>query len=162
MGFSIFEADEDKFDPYHMAAKRIHDYVLSNGFTIEASEDDLHGIYDGFNAKFSPEALSRIPDVELLTALFYSSESTNDCLCYWLEFNIQSRKYFGSIAGGSSFKFGLYQRKEDNVWISGSPSKPEELSDAQCTRSRTRNSRYACKGRKGYRFLRRPVYTGGI
>ncbi|HRV73276.1 MAG TPA: AAA family ATPase [Eubacteriales bacterium] len=130
VGFSILEADEDESDPYRLAAKRIHEYVLSNGFTLEVSEDELHELYGSFNAKFSPDALSRIPDAELLTALFYSSESTNDSLCYWLEFNVQSRKYFGSIAGGSSFKFGLYQRKEDNVWISGSPSKPEELSDA--------------------------------
>lgn len=123
------DTQEIELDEYQRAAAEIHEYVLSNGYELEASEDDLRGLYESFNAKFSPDALSHIPDSELLTSLFYSSESTNDCLCYWLEFNTKIKKFFGSIAGGSSFKFGLYQRKEDNVWVSGSPAKPEELSD---------------------------------
>ena len=124
------EEQNAALDEYKEAALVIKDYVLTTGFDLDAPQEALESIYDSFNEKFSPEALSHIPDSELLTAMFYSSESTNDCLCYWLEFNVKSRKYFGSIAGGSSFKFGLYQRKEDGVWISGSPSKPEELSDA--------------------------------
>lgn len=123
------EEQDVALDAYKEAALVIKDYVLTSGFNLDAPQDALESIYDSFNEKFSPEALSHIPDSELLTSLFYSSESTNDCMCYWLEFNIQSRKYFGSIAGGSSFKFGLFQRKEDGVWISGSPSKPDELSD---------------------------------
>lgn len=119
-----------ELNEYQKAAAAIYEYVFAAGYKLEASEDTIQSLYSDFNAKFSPEALSRIPDADLLTSLFYSSESTNDCLCYWLEFNTQIKKYFGSISGGSSFKFGLYQRKEDNVWVSGSPSKPEELSDA--------------------------------
>lgn len=123
-------AQDAELNEYQKAAAVIHEYVFATGYELEASEDTLQGLYNNFNAKFSPEALSRIPDAELLTSLFYTSESTNDCLCYWLEFNSQIKKYFGSISGGSSFKFGLYQRKEDNVWVSGSPTKPEALSDA--------------------------------
>lgn len=130
VGYAILETEDDETDTYHIAAHHIRDYVVSNGFNLEVSEDQLRSLSDSFNAKFSPEALAQIPDSELLTALFYSSKSTNDCLCYWLEFNVQSRKYFGSIAGGSSFKFGLYQRKDDNVWISGTPANPVEMSDA--------------------------------
>lgn len=124
------EEQENSLDLYEKAALVIKDHVLTTGFSLDASEEVLKSAYDSFTEKFSPDALLRISDSDLLTKMFYSSESTNDCLCYWLEFNTQIRKYFGSIAGGSSFKFGLYQRKEDGVWISGSPSKPEELSDA--------------------------------
>lgn len=123
------DTQDTELNEYQKAAAAIHEFVFSTGYKLEVSEETLQGLYNDFNAKFSPEALSRIPDAELLTSLFYTSESTNDCLCYWLEFNSQIKKYFGSISGGSSFKFGLYQRKEDNMWVSGSPTKPEELSD---------------------------------
>ena len=121
---------DTEVNEYQEAAAIIHEHTFTTGYDLDVSEDVLQGLYRDFNTKFSPEALSRIPDAELLTSLFYTSESTNDCLCYWLEFNSQIKKYFGSISGGSSFKFGLYQRKEDNVWVSGSPTKPEELSDS--------------------------------
>ena len=124
------DVQDAKLNEYQKAATIVNEYVCTTGYKLDASEDTLQRLYNDFNTKFSPEVLSRIPDAELLTSLFYSSESTNDCLCYWLEFNAQIKKYFGSISGGSSFKFGLYQRKEDNVWISGGPTKPEELSDA--------------------------------
>lgn len=38
---------------------------------------------------------------------------------------------FGSIAGGSAFKFGLFQKKDTGVWTTGSPNAPRELSDEE-------------------------------
>lgn len=116
-------------DEYHRAAKIIKDYILENGLTFEESEDEIKQFYDEFRSRFSVEKLKTIPDTELLTSMFYSSNSTNDSLCYWLEFNLQSRLFGGGIGGDSSYKFGLFQRKEDGVWISGSPNKAEELSN---------------------------------
>src|SRR5260221_12980305 len=34
---------------------------------------------------------------------------------------------FGSISGGSSFKFGLFRKKETGKWTTGSPQNPKEL-----------------------------------
>ena len=116
-------------DEYKRAAKIIKEHILENGFSFQESEDEIKQFYDEFRSRFSIEKLRSIPDSELLTKLFYSSDSTNDSLCYWLEFNQQSRLFGGGIAGGSAYKFGLFQRKEDGIWISGSPNKPEELSD---------------------------------
>lgn len=116
-------------DEYQRAAKIIKDHILESGFTFEESEDEIKQFYNEFRSRFSIEKLVIIPDSELLTKLFYSSDSTNDSLCYWLEFNQQSRLFGGGIAGGSAYKFGLFQRKEDGIWISGSPTKPEELSN---------------------------------
>ena len=66
-----------ELNEYQKAAAAIYEYVFATGYKLEASEDTIQGLYSDFNAKFSPEALSRIPDAELLTSLFYSSESTN-------------------------------------------------------------------------------------
>lgn len=121
--------DDENLNPYELAAKHISDYVSSNGFEFEISQEAISTLYQEFYDKFSPEVLEKIPDGELLKTVFYTAESTNDSLCYWLEFHVQNKKCFGSIAGGSSFKFGLFQKKEDGSWITGSPTKPEELSE---------------------------------
>lgn len=122
---------ENDYDEYQRAAQIIKDYIFENGFSFEESEDEIKQFYDEFRSRFSIEKLRSIPDSELLTKLFYSSDSTNDSLCYWLEFNQHSRLFGGGIAGGSAYKFGLFQRKEDGIWISGSPNKPEELSNEE-------------------------------
>lgn len=121
--------DKVDVDEYQRAAEYVKEYMLETGFQFEESADEIRQFYDEFQNRFSVDKLKNIPDDKLLSELFYSAESTNDSLCYWLEFNQQSRNFGGGIAGGSSYKFGLFQRKDDNVWISGSPNKPLELSD---------------------------------
>ena len=57
-----------------------------------------------------------------------------DSLMYWLEFKDDEEfhsPWFGSIAGGSSFKLGLFRRKETGIWTTGSPQKPVELTVEQ-------------------------------
>ncbi len=114
-------------DEYKRAAQIINDHILETGFEFEKSEDELNGLIAEFNAKFSPEKLMEYSDDELMTAMFYTAEQTNDSMCYWLEFNKDIRSQFGSIAGGSSLKYGIYQNK-DGEWVTGSPSKVEYVS----------------------------------
>ena len=51
---------------------------------------------------------------------------------YWLEFKDDDElpAIFGSIAGGSALKFGLYRRKETGAWMTGAPTAQRELSTA--------------------------------
>lgn len=116
---------------YERAAKYLKDYVLESGLVFEENEETVRSIYDDFRAKFAPEQLLNISDGDLLGKMFYTAESTNDSMCYWLEFEQRSYNYCGSISGGSSYKYGLFQRKEDSIWITGSPNKPEELTVVQ-------------------------------
>lgn len=127
----ISENHGNHIDEYQRAAQIIKEYILENGLQFEDIEEDIQVLHEEFKTRFAPEMLLEISDRELLKRMFYSTETTNDSLCYWLEFNQYSRKYCGSIAGGSSYKFGLFQRKEDGVWMTGSPIKPRELSDEQ-------------------------------
>ncbi|MBK5968123.1 MULTISPECIES: hypothetical protein [Thiorhodovibrio] len=55
---------------------------------------------------------------------------SQDSLVYWLEFKNDDElpAVFGSIAGGSALKFGLYNRKETGQWMSGSSQQQTVLS----------------------------------
>lgn len=128
LGYTAPNVDESSLEnEYVRAARKINEYVESTGFEYRATDDDLNDLYVEFRKEFSPEILANIPDDQLLGKMFYSNEEENSCLCYMLEFHPQMREYFGSIAGGSSYKFGLFQKKETGTWISGSPRNPDEL-----------------------------------
>jgi 5-methylcytosine-specific restriction protein B len=53
-----------------------------------------------------------------------------DSLVYWLEFKNDDElpDTFGSIAGGSALKFGIYRRRETSAWMTGHPFAQTELS----------------------------------
>ncbi|MCH8493422.1 MAG: AAA family ATPase [Idiomarina sp.] len=73
----------------------------SQGYS-ESSE--LHAIWDRFLEEWPLEKLNG------MTLEQYTSQGTDDSFCYWLE-SITDK--LGSIWGGSSFKFGVYARKDD-------------------------------------------------
>ena len=58
---------------------------------------------------------------------------TRDSLVYWLEFKNDDEfpAHFGSIAGGSAFKFGIFRSKETGSWVTGSPIDVKELTVPQ-------------------------------
>lgn len=116
---------------YQEAAQSLKEFVLETGFEIPTSTDEIERALDDFKQAFSPEALASIDDTSILTSLFYSLGDNTNALCCWLEMNKECRSYFGSIAGGSAYKFGLFQKKETGVWTTGSPQKPQELSEAE-------------------------------
>ena len=47
------------------------------------------------------------------------THGNKDSLVYWLEFKNDEEfpARFGSIAGGSAFKFGIFRRKETGTWV---------------------------------------------
>lgn len=84
-----------------------------------------------FEEQFGPEAISKLSGRELLIRLFYSEAENKANMCYMLEFHPQMREMYGSIAGGSAFKFGLFYHKKNHCWTSGSPSKPKTLTEEE-------------------------------
>ncbi len=114
---------------YSKAASVITEYVESRQLQPSVPEEDILAAYKWFQESFSPEKLKGYSDDELLQKMFLTANSDNNSLCYHLEFNSKIKNYFGSISGGSSYKFGLFQRQEDGKWMTGSPQKQVELSD---------------------------------
>lgn len=119
----------EAIDEYRAAAEYLKDYVLEEGFGIPTTSEDIEKFLNEFKKKYSPEVLAALSDDEVLPAIFYTAGDNTNALCCWLEMNKECRTYFGGIAGGSAYKFGLFQKKETGVWTTGSPQKPQELSE---------------------------------
>ena len=84
--------------------------------------------YEAFRSRFGPDRLRTLDGTELLIAM-HDHSRRDDSLVYWLEFKDDEEfpSRFGSIAGGSALKFGIYRRKETGAWMAGSPADQREL-----------------------------------
>lgn len=116
---------------YEQAANLVMDYPNNHTVRFETPKDEIISLLNDFKEKFAPEVLKSLSDDELLRHIFLTADGNNDSLCYHLEFNPKLKKTFGSISGGSSFKFGLFQRQEDGKWTTGAPKTPQVLSEAE-------------------------------
>ena len=61
--------------------------------------------------------LAKLDGEELLETMH--AHGNKDSLVYWLEFKNDEEfpVRFGSISGGSAFKFGIFRRKETGTWV---------------------------------------------
>ena len=93
------------------------------------SPDRLREIYQQFRERFGPQRLAAMDGEALLNAMH--AHGNRDSLVYWLEFKNDAEfpgTSFGSIAGGSAHKFGLFRRKDTGQWVTGSGIKETVLS----------------------------------
>jgi 5-methylcytosine-specific restriction protein B len=107
-----------------------HEQRLASGELLSTAK--LRGYYDTFRRRFGPEVLRNLDGEALLTAMH--DHSNRDSLVYWLEFKNDDEfatLFFGSIAGGSALKFGIYRRAETGAWMTGHPKKQYEISQTQ-------------------------------
>jgi 5-methylcytosine-specific restriction enzyme B len=74
--------------------------------------------------------LRQLDGEELLNTMH--AHGNRDSLVYWLEFKDDEEfpGIFGSIAGGSALKFGIYRSKETRAWITGHSTVQKEISVA--------------------------------
>ncbi len=95
------------------------------------SRTQLTGHYDTFRQRFGPDKLQNLDGEALLETMH--DHGNQDSLVYWLEFKNDEEfpAIFGSIAGGSALKFGIYRRKETGIWMTGSPQNQQELTTAK-------------------------------
>lgn len=123
--------DESSLNEYQKAAEALKTYVLEEGFQIPAKVDAIEAALRAFRKKYAPEILEKLDDETVLQSIFYSLGDNTNALCCWLEMNKDCRAYFGGIAGGSAYKFGLFQKKETGIWTTGTPQKSQELSEEE-------------------------------
>ncbi len=121
---NIYKSTDDIIQELISTSNRLE----SDGTFIPVKE--LMQGYDLFNQKFGPDKLKELYGEELIETLF--NMTNKDSLVYWLEFKNDEEfksnmKTYGSIAGGSSYKFGLFKRNKDDNWVTGSPQKPKIL-----------------------------------
>lgn len=119
----------DASDEYYRAAKIIKDYLTESGFEIPVTKGEIEAAREEFVNRYDYKVLAELSDDELLSRVFYTTGDNTESLCCWIEMNKECKDYFGSISGGSAYKFGLFQKKETGVWTTGSPQKSQELSE---------------------------------
>lgn len=132
---TITVADSEEISPemdkYQRAADIIATHVSEAGIQFDVTTEELDAVREELLSKYSPKKLAALPDEDLLKTVFYSIDINNDSLCYFLEFNMNSKKCYGSIAGGSAYKFGLFQKSDDGQWTTGSPIHPQKISEEE-------------------------------
>lgn len=81
------------------------------------SKPQLDACYQTFRSRFGPDVLAKLDGEELLETMH--AHGNKDSLVYWLEFKNDDEfpARFGSISGGSAFKFGVFRRKETGTWV---------------------------------------------
>lgn len=87
------------------------------------SRPQLQQFYGTFRNQFGPEKLASLDGTLLLETMH--AHGNKDSLVYWLEFKNDdefSAPRFGSIQGGSAFKFGIFRRKETGTWVTSDES----------------------------------------
>jgi 5-methylcytosine-specific restriction protein B len=92
------------------------------------SNSQLDAYYRTFRSRFGPDVLAGLDGEDLLETMH--SLGNKDSLVYWLEFKNDEEfpaRIFGSIAGGSAFKFGIFRSKETGTWVASSPLNVKEL-----------------------------------
>ncbi|MEQ8789893.1 MAG: AAA family ATPase [Pirellulaceae bacterium] len=80
--------------------------------------------FNTFRRKFGPEKLASVDGVALLELMH--AHGNRESLVYWLEFKNDDEfpsPLFGSIAGGSAFKFGIFRRRETGNWVAAGEAK---------------------------------------
>ncbi len=91
----------------------------------------MQASYTAFRSHFGPDILKSLDGPALLNAMH--THGNKESLVYWLEFKNDDEfpgPTFGSIAGGSAHKFGLFRRKETDQWVVGSPKSEKNISEA--------------------------------
>jgi len=122
----VFELDER----VALELRELHKSQVNEGKLL--SGEQLAGYYSTFRSKFGPDKLKNLDGEALLETMH--SHGNRDSLVYWIEFKDDAEfasSRFGSIAGGSAFKFGLFRKRETGAWTTGAPNNPVELSVEQ-------------------------------
>lgn len=116
-------------EPIARELRALHARRLSRGELPSAAQ--LDAWYTTFRERFGPARLAAL-DGEALLSIMHE-HGNYDSLVYWLEFKDDDEfsGIFGSIAGGSALKFGIYKRKETGRWMSGPPQRQVELSTSE-------------------------------
>jgi 5-methylcytosine-specific restriction protein B len=96
------------------------------------TDERLQTGYAAFRERFGPDKLKSLDGQALLESMH--AHGNRQSLVYWLEFKNDEEfpgPKFGSIAGGSAHKFGLFRRKDSGQWVTGGSISEKTISEAE-------------------------------
>lgn len=104
--------------------------LKSQGGLTEPEKLDQY--YSAFRSRFGPERLAALDGEALLETMH--AHGSKESLVYWLEFKNDDEfpsPDFGSIAGGSALKFGVFRSSQTGKWqVANNKNQPVEVSVA--------------------------------
>ena len=115
------------FNNYQRSADKIREADFRRLSQYSKSKEEISEIYCEFQERFSPNFLNSLEGSEILYNIFLNGNE-KDSLCHQLEY---ATDYFGSIAGGAAFKYGLFQSKKGGKWKTGYSQNQVELEETQ-------------------------------
>ena len=102
-----------------------HDRLLAEDKIMLSQQMDQY--LGKFRSQFGPDVLATLGGEPLLERIHAMNP---EGLPYWLEFKNDDEfptKHFGSIAGGSALKFGVFRSKDTGTWRAGIIKKPRDI-----------------------------------
>lgn len=94
------------------------EYLSATWFRLAAEkyaqvDAEANELYQQFQSLYAPEKLRALPDEDLLGYIFLGVNDRS--LCNALEFDAQYTQ-FGSIAGGTAYKYNLFYSRNEETW----------------------------------------------
>lgn len=123
----IHNIKHDKLDDLLFKVKQTCEKLLLDKKLL--TKEQLEQGYKLFSQKFGPDILKSLDGELLLNTMF--NIGNKDGLTYWLEFKNDDEFRavdYGSISGGSAFKYVMFKRNLDDKWVTGNPQNPTILS----------------------------------
>lgn len=127
--YSIEQINMELTQPIHAIKYLTPEWFREKAMEYSAIDEEASSLYNDFHDRFSADALKALSGKDLLYKMFYSGDSNKENLCYMLEFQPRIKELFGSISGGSAYKFSLFYQNKLNSWMTGAASKPQTISD---------------------------------
>lgn len=121
---------EENDNEYQRAANYLENYIKETGYEIPVDRETIEETRAEFINRYNLDVIESIPSDEFLQRIFFTEGDNTESLCYWIEMNKDCTTHFGSINGGSSYKFGLFQKKETGKWLTGGSKNATELNYA--------------------------------
>lgn len=109
---------------------QIVEWFKSEAQKVATIDDEAAELYAEFRTKFAPEVLKSLNGIDILHRIFLNETEKKDSLCYLLEYD-KRYSLFGSLAGGSAFKYGLFYSWNNKSWMTGGSRKQEKLTVEQ-------------------------------
>ncbi len=104
------------------------EWFVKEAEALGTIDDEAEELYKEFRELFAPQILKGLNGVDILHRIFINETGIKNSLCHYLEYD-KRYNIFGSVAGGSAYKYGLFYSHKEQSWMTGSGQKKIKLSE---------------------------------
>lgn len=129
----IYNIDKNIIDTEQQLAVEIDydkEWFIQQAKLLGTIDDEAAALYKEFRELFAPEKLKQLTGLDILHRIFINETGIKDSLCHYLEYD-KRYNLFGSVAGGSAYKYGLFYSHKEHSWMTGSGQKKVKLSEPE-------------------------------